>query len=88
MRKAAPGSSAPGPTAAPPSQDVVVPEDADVNGFRLTATYKPLTKLSVTSSLIRPYPDCRWRAVRDALRAAARSRYGRQNQRSLDHRAR
>ena len=33
------------------TQDVVVPADANINGFRLTATYKPLTKLSVTSSL-------------------------------------
>jgi uncharacterized protein (TIGR03437 family) len=33
------------------SQDVVVPQDANVNGLRLTATYKPLTKLTVTSSL-------------------------------------
>jgi uncharacterized protein (TIGR03437 family) len=33
------------------SQDVVVPGDVDVNGFRLTATYTPLTKLSVTSTL-------------------------------------
>jgi uncharacterized protein (TIGR03437 family) len=33
------------------TQDVVVPSDADVNGFRLIATYKPLTKLSVTSSI-------------------------------------
>jgi uncharacterized protein (TIGR03437 family) len=33
------------------SQDVVVPQDANINGFRLTATYTPLTKLSITSSL-------------------------------------
>ena len=33
------------------TQDVVVPPDGDVNGLRLTATYTPLTKLTVTSSL-------------------------------------
>ncbi|MCU1232433.1 MAG: hypothetical protein JWP63_400 [Candidatus Solibacter sp.] len=33
------------------TQDVVVPTGGDVNGYRLTATYKALTKLSVTSSL-------------------------------------
>jgi len=33
------------------SQDVVVPPDADVNGFRLTATYTPLTKVTITSSI-------------------------------------
>ncbi len=34
------------------AQDVVVPQDGNTNGFRLTATYKPLTKLSVVSSLM------------------------------------
>ncbi len=32
-------------------QDIVVPADAAVNGLRLTATYTPLTKLTVNSSL-------------------------------------
>ncbi|MCX6630624.1 MAG: hypothetical protein NTW28_23660 [Candidatus Solibacter sp.] len=33
------------------TQDIVVPEDAAANGLRLTATYTPLTKLTVNSSL-------------------------------------
>jgi uncharacterized protein (TIGR03437 family) len=33
------------------TQDIVVPPDAVTNGMRLTATYKGLTKLTVTSSL-------------------------------------
>jgi uncharacterized protein (TIGR03437 family) len=33
------------------TQDIIVPADAETNGLRLTATYTPLTKLTVTSSL-------------------------------------
>ena len=33
------------------TQDMVVPADAEANGLRLTATYTPLTKLTVGSSL-------------------------------------
>jgi uncharacterized protein (TIGR03437 family) len=33
------------------TQDIIVPADSDVNGLRLTATYTPLTKLTVNSSL-------------------------------------
>jgi uncharacterized protein (TIGR03437 family) len=33
------------------TQDIVVPPDAATNGMRLTATYTPLTKLTVNSSL-------------------------------------
>jgi uncharacterized protein (TIGR03437 family) len=33
------------------TQDIVVPPDAVTNGMRVTATYAPLTKLTVTSSL-------------------------------------
>ncbi|MEO8596870.1 MAG: hypothetical protein ABI759_26355 [Candidatus Solibacter sp.] len=33
------------------TQDVVVPADAENNGMRLTATYTPLTKVTVNSSL-------------------------------------
>ena len=33
------------------TQDIVVPPDAEANGMRLIATYTPLTKLTVTSSL-------------------------------------
>jgi hypothetical protein len=32
-------------------QDIVVPDDAELNGMRLTATYTPLTKVTVNSSL-------------------------------------
>jgi len=32
-------------------QDIVVPDDSDLNGLRLTATYTPLTKVTVNSSL-------------------------------------
>ncbi|HEX7569332.1 MAG TPA: hypothetical protein VF492_02390, partial [Verrucomicrobiae bacterium] len=35
----------------PATQDMVVPADAEANGLRLTATYTPLTKLTVGSSL-------------------------------------
>jgi uncharacterized protein (TIGR03437 family) len=33
------------------TQDVIVPADAESNGLRLTATYTPLTKLTVNSTL-------------------------------------
>ncbi len=33
------------------SQDIIVPEDSEINGLRITATYTPLTKLTVNSSL-------------------------------------
>lgn len=33
------------------SQDIIVPADAEANGLRLTATYTPLTKVTVNSSL-------------------------------------
>jgi uncharacterized protein (TIGR03437 family) len=33
------------------TQDIVVPPDAETNGLRLTATFTPLTKLTVNSSL-------------------------------------
>ena len=32
-------------------QDIVVPDDSEMNGMRLTATYTPLTKVTVNSSL-------------------------------------
>jgi uncharacterized protein (TIGR03437 family) len=32
-------------------QDIVVPDDAEISGMRLTATYTPLTKVTVNSSL-------------------------------------
>ena len=32
-------------------QDIVVPEDSELNGLRLTATYTPLTKVTVNSSI-------------------------------------
>src|ERR1019366_7106178 len=33
------------------TQDIIVPPEAEANGMRLTVTYTPLTKLTVTSSL-------------------------------------
>ena len=33
------------------TQDIVVPADSEINGMRITATYTPLTKLTVNSSI-------------------------------------
>ena len=55
------------------TQDVVVPADAESNGLRLTATYTPLTKVTVNSSLAGLEREAGRRGVHDAVRDAARS---------------